>query len=192
MPDLRRLISGSASPGRLALVMGPPAGLMLGALAWFMFAGSPRAIAALQGDADRLSALRLEAPQTAAIDGPLAEATGRPLFALTTGPGAVADVLVKLDGVARSSQVVAALLEINGGAAAWIDQGKSRDSVTVEEVLPSKVVLLTPLGRKEVGLGEAPAPAGAPAGQPTPKGPDGPSTLGFRLPPPPASAPGAP
>ena len=52
-----------------------------------------------------------------------------PLFALTTGPGAIPDVVVRLDGLSRSSTRSAALLSINGGPAEWLVKPKDVDDL---------------------------------------------------------------
>jgi len=134
----------------------------------------------LGGAEARLAAVRLVTPTPQVLDGLLAEAVSRPIFALTTGPGAVADVTVRLDGLARSSRGGAALLSINGGPAQWLQQGASRDGVTLRDVQSSKVVLATALGGKEVALADQAAPAPDAAARPPP---------GYRMPPAPASAP---
>ena len=176
--------------GRLILAAALPAGAVLGALLWMLFGAPSRALADLQADADRLAAAGLGAPRQVSLDRPVAQSAAQPLFALTTGPGAVADVTVTLEGLARSPRAASALIAINGGVSAWLDLGKTRDGVTLMEVLPSRVVLLTPLGRKEVALGETPPASGA-AGPPAQSSEAAPAG-GFRMPPAPADAPGAP
>ena len=178
MFDLRRL-----TPDRMLLLAAIPAGLLLGAALWILFGGSSSAEDRIGGFEARLSAVRLSKPVRTPPDGALAEASARPLFALTTGPGAVTEEAVRLDGLARSSRGAAALLSINGGPAQWLERGGSRDGVTLSQVLDSKVVIDTALGSKDVMLTDRPAPepstGAAPAGPPA----------GYRMPPPPASAP---
>ncbi len=183
MPDLR--LTGV----RKAALGAAGAGLILGAVAWVLFGGGSRAEEQLEGQQIRLQAAPLTAPRTSQAPQLIALATDHPLFALTTGPGAVAEVLVRLDGVARSSQRQAALIALNGGEAQWLERGASRGGVTLEEVQSSRVVVETALGRREIALGEQP---------PAPQGPSvqmltGPAIpAGVRLPPPPASAPARP
>jgi hypothetical protein len=65
--------------------------------------------------------------------------------------------------------------------------GESREGVIVQDVTASSVTIDTPRGVREVRLGEGAAPAppmGAEASEAPPPG--------FRMPPEPASAPGAP
>ena len=174
------------APGRLmrspwAALVGLPAGALLGALFWMAFGGASSADDRLQQDQVRLSAIRLLVPQSPADD-LTADAGSHPLFALTTGPGAIADVAVSLLGVARTPKGAAALLAIGGGQADWLDLGKSRGGVTLSEVSASGVVLETALGRKEVELGP-PTPSSMAASNIPP---------GVRLPPPPANAPTPP
>jgi hypothetical protein len=170
---------------RFTLAAAPAAGVALGALAWLLFGGAPKAMAELGSDGERLAAASagLKSGAASSDDALFAEAASRPPFALTTGPGAMADVVVTLEGLARSSHGASALLSINGAPSTWIDVGRAQGGVTLEEVQPTRVVLLTPLGRKEVALGEAPA-SGAP--------PSDPSGAGPRAPTPPASAPATP
>ena len=98
---------------------------------------------------------------------PVAQAVAQPLFALTSGPGAVSDVLVRLEGVARTGRRTAALLSINGAPAAWLELGETRDGVTLQDVQGTKVVLDTATGFKDVGLYDGPS-GGQDAASPTP------------------------
>ena len=167
----------------LAAVIGG-AGLGLGGLLWLL-AGSSPAQARLEADQSRLQALRPRSDPSTSADASAADVLAHPLFSLTTGPGAVADVDVRLEGLARSPRRSAALLAIGSAPAQWLALGETRAGVTLEEVDASKAVVTTALGRKEVVLG-------ANGARPTPAGPQ-PETeapAGFRLPPPPANAPG--
>lgn len=169
-------------PGRLirsrrAALLGLPVGVLLGALLWMGLGGASSADDRLQQDAVRLWAIPLRATRSPAAD-LTTDVAAHPLFALTTGPGAVADVTVSLLGIARTPKRAAALLAIGSEQADWLEIGKSRGGVTLAQVSPSGVVLETALGRKEVELGAAPAPSDVPPG--------------VRLPPPPASAPARP
>ncbi len=174
---------------RKAALCAASAGLILGAGGWVLFGGGSRAEEQLQREQIRLQATQLTAPRISPVPDLIALATDRPLFALTTGPGAVAEVLVRLDGVARSPQRAAALIALNGGEAQWLERGASRGGVTLEEVQSSRVVVETALGRREIALGEQP---------PVPQGPSvqmlagSAVPAGVRLPPPPASAPARP
>jgi hypothetical protein len=119
------------------------------------------------------------------------DAAGRaivaPIFALTTGHGAVSDVSVRLDGLAISRKSQSALIAVNGQPAQWLALGATRDGVTLMEVHPTKVVLDTAIGFKAVALGQqsTPAPPPNPVTAPANAVPPG-----VHLPPP-ASAPAA-
>ncbi len=189
MFDLRRLIrfpenGAPVTPGRLALLAAAPAGLALGALVWVVVGGSSAAEARIGGLEARLGGTVLAAPGPPSSEGWVAQAGSHPLFALTTGPGAVAEAVVKLEGLARTARESSALLSINGAAAQWLQRGASKDGVTLMEVGSSNAVLMTALGRREVVLGTGPAAnsSGEPPAQP-------PTSGGFHMPPPPASAP---
>jgi hypothetical protein len=168
-----------------------PSGLVVGSFTWLVLAhGAPDAsrIAELQS-----RAIALAAPLRENVDEPAgALAIASPLFTLTTGPGAVAETDISLTGLERTPAHTAALVSINGKPPAWLEVGETRDDVTLTEVQPDKIVVDTPTGLKEIALGQrpqtaagagqmAPNPASPPPGQSPPSG--------FRLPPPPASAP---
>lgn len=108
-----------------------------------------------------------------------------PLFPVLTGPGAAPEVAVRLDGVARTPQRVAALVGINGAPSAWLILGETRDGVTLEDVSASGVTVGTPRGLRTIVLGSgspASPDSSAPAEAPMP---------GARGPLEPASAPSA-
>lgn len=163
----------------------PPAGLALGLALWLVFgrASTADAVEALQA---RLNALPLNTAGAAAGVGSIGEAIAKPLFALTTGPGAVAEIPVRLQGIARSPYRRAALLAIAGQPAAWVEEGTSVNGVILQEVSGAKVVIDTPLGLREVKLGEAIGPESSPAGAASEPQEIPP---GYRSPPQPASAP---
>jgi hypothetical protein len=117
-----------------------------------------------------------------------------PVFALTTGPGAVTDVKVRLEGLSITPHRQAALLSINDGPPVWLELGASQGGVTLISVQPTKATVDTIVGFKDVGLWD-PTPSGAgeanggtPSAGETPANADAPPP-GTRLPPPPASAP---
>jgi hypothetical protein len=171
------------------LILGAaPAGLAFTALAWLVFRGGGMVVGPLDGLQARLAADRpAPARTTIAPVEAAARAIASPLFALTTGPGAVSDVSVRLDGLAISPRGQSALLSIGGKPADWLALGASRDGVTLMEVHASKVILDTAIGFKEVTLGQSsapPIPGGIVASASNAIPP------GTHLPPPPASAPG--
>lgn len=173
---------------RARLILGAiPAGFLIGTAAWLLAGGRSNASA-------QISTLTMSAAapagRTRALDpapaNDLAQAINAPLFALTTGPGAVSDVAVRLEGLARSPGRAAALIAIDGQASAWLALGQSRDGVTLQEVSSGKILVDTPTGPKEIALGSTGAVSAA-AGVAPPTAID--PARGFRMPPQPASAP---
>jgi len=181
---------------RLALISGSvPAGLAAGLLAWLAAGGESGSAEALPPIAAQLGDLRVPAgsgqrPRSALI----AELAERPLFALTTGPGAIREPVVRLVGVALTRERSVALLVIDGKPAQWMRLGETRDGVTVQDVQSARVVVETLVGSRDLALGEqsgeatASTAAASAAVEPTviDKIPSG-----FRSPPPPADAPKA-
>jgi hypothetical protein len=168
---------------------GAAGGLVMGSLLWIALGSGAAAAARLDDLQARLDGLRAPSRSAWASVDP-ANLASSPLFAMTTGPGAVAEPSVALQGVARTPGGSSALISIDGKPADWLAEGATRDGVTVQEVRSSSVLVDTVTGLKEVALGQKIGPAspstvgGAPtaaAGAPT----------GYRLPPPPASAPQA-
>jgi len=175
-----------------------PAGLAAGALGWFAAGGASATITKLEPV--RTAVVAIQRPRSMAFNAPPAEITelaGMPLLLLTTGPGAVPDPAVRLDGVARSKGRQAALLSIDDKPAEWMSIGESRDNVGLQQVLGGRVIVDTPFGTKEVALGQRVGPV------PFSPGANGPALSdarpapvmadkippGFRPPMPPASAP---
>ena len=157
------------------------AGVLAGAVAWLLFGTGSAELRRLESDQTQLRSLHLSTRPAQAIDSLIATAIGRPLFALTTGPGAQSEPTISITGVARTPFRRAALVSVNGGPPAWLAAGQSSGPVSVVDVQPPKVVVETPFGRKEVYLGEGAAvapPTTAPAG--------------VRMPPAPADAPTPP
>jgi hypothetical protein len=163
------------------LLTAAPAGWAIGSVIWLLYAHPAGATQAPLLSA-RLSGVNVrEAARFDRPDAVLAQAITTPLFALTSGPGAVAEVALRLDGLVHSPARVAALLSINGAPSDWLDLGASRDGVTLEDVTSNKVVVDTATGLREIILGQTPATADGAA-----------APSGLRSPPPPASAPGMP
>lgn len=172
-----------------------PSGLLLGVVAWQLVISADHAgsLAALEEGAAALSR-----PMTLAVAP--ARLAGPPLFALTTGTGSVRDVQVALSGISRMPGRSAALLAIDGKPGVWVGVGEVQDGVIVREVTPASVTLDTPLATLTLRLGErsggAPAAPAAvtgpsPAAGPPPAAVADTPPPGYRLPPAPASAPGA-
>jgi len=170
------------------MLAAPLAGLVVGAVVWLAFAHGAAAFARV--DALHTRALAIEPPAGPPPSSSGTFAADNPIFALTTGPKAVAEAVVVLTGVQRTPVHSAALLSINGKAPEWIELGQTKDDVTLSDVQADKAVVDTPTGLKEVRLGDR--PSGAPtATAPVPVAPSATGAPpGFHMPPPPASAPG--
>ncbi len=164
------------------------AGLALGALAW-LAAGRQDGLTPLQ---DQLAALGTT--RGAELDSNAPLLSGPPLFALSTGPSAVQDPAVAVLGLSRMPGRSAALLSIGGQPAAWLAQGEQRDGVILREVASGRARLDLPLGVRDLRIGESAGTtvAGPPVQGPVTSSPalDDAPPPGFRMPPPPANAPG--
>jgi hypothetical protein len=180
---------------RLELIgLAAPLGLATGLAAWLLAGGLSVRANTLDDIQARLARLRppAAAPSRAgeASAAPLLSA---PLFALTTGPGAVREPSIRLDGVALTRRRLAALLSIDSRPAEWLVVGETREGVTLQAVSASEATVETLLGPKSLNLGDQSA-ASAPA--PSSPGPSASAVVqdqvppGFRSPPEPASAPG--
>ncbi len=106
----------------------------------------------------RIQALPIQAmavpPPTGAA---AARLSAQPLFAMTTGKGAVTDPAIRLSGIEIVGGRKAALLTIDDKPAAWLAEGASADGVTVMAVETGQVTLDTATGFKALRLGEATA-----------------------------------
>jgi hypothetical protein len=168
-----------------------PLGLAVGSTAWLLAARPPGA-ATLASLTERAAAVeaRRDTPPLRRPEGIVAAALATPLFALTSGPGAVADVAVRLEGLVRLPGRVAALLSIGSAPSSWLELGQTRDGVTLQDVSSSKVVVDTAVGLKEIGLGDVSTPSDLGAQPPPDAAAHAPG--GFKMPIPPASAPRRP
>jgi hypothetical protein len=177
------------------VLIGAAAGLAAGVAAWLL-SGGPQAaagqLAPLEAGSKILRAPRIVGAPPRALD--VAGLAAEPIFQLTTGPSAIPAPVLRLDGLARTRARLAALLSIDGKAPEWLGLGESRDGIILLAVQAAKVVVDTAYGPVDVVLGKAPnspAAASLPDEAMTPMArPDAPP--GFRLPPPPASAPRRP
>jgi hypothetical protein len=158
------------------------AGLVAGGALWALSGGQAQG-EALEAVDTRLAAIstqsrgRVDRPSDA-----LGQSLAMPLFAAPTQPAeGQADVTVQLFGLARSPVRTAALLGVGGAPAEWLAIGESRSGVTLRSVSSSGATIATGFGEREIILG-MPQPSGAASGNSGPP-------LGFRSPPPPASAP---
>lgn len=186
---------------RLTLLGGAvPLGLATGLAAWLMASSDSTATEPLDAVQTKIAALR--APKASAGRAGYARAAdliATPIFALTTGAGALREPAIRLDGISISARRTAALVSIDGKPADWLRVGEARDGVTLQTLTSGQATFETELGPKQLALGEqsaasapiatvaavapsATAPASAVVDQMPP---------GFRSPPPPASAPQA-
>lgn len=169
-----------------------PVGLITALFAWLLADGLSVRAATLDTTHQRL--LRLKAPVPTSLAGADAGATallGSPLFALTTGPGAVREPSIRLDGVSVTRRRLAALVSVDGKTAEWLTVGETREGVSLQSISASNATFETALGVKTLNLGEqsaasAPAPGAAASVAAVVQDQVPP---GFRSPPEPASAP---
>lgn len=179
MFSLRTPLIGAGSAG----------GLFLGAVAWLTLGRGGPAAERLEDLQNRLEAIKAPAVVAAAVDP--SNLSSSPVFAMTTGPGAVTEPTLALQGLSKTPSHSAALIAIDGKPADWLAEGASRDGVTVLEVRTRSVMVDTVTGSKEISLGQKSGPANgsaatATSAAPQPAGPP----VGYRMPPPPADAPG--
>ncbi len=154
MLDLRASVVPLAAPAGLALALG----------LWLLIGRDPPAIAAVAGLETRLAAARPVATSRAsAVDALTVRALGSPVFALTTGPAAVADIPVTMTGIALTRTRKAALISVGAKPADWLDLGATRDGVTLMSVTVAGATVDTPTGFKALTLnGGGVGPASAP------------------------------
>jgi hypothetical protein len=164
------------------------AGLALGALAW-LAAGRQDTLALLEAQLTAVSPAR--GSDLGAIAPPL---SGPPLFALSTGPGAVKDPAVSVLGLSRMPGRSAALVSIDGKPAAWLVLGETREGVILRAVESGRALLDLPLGVRTLRIGESVGTPAAGSASTVPFTSNATTSdtppPGFRSPPPPASAPG--
>jgi hypothetical protein len=139
---------------RLTLILGAvPVGLATGLLAWLAAGGASADTDRLAPVAEEIAELRAPRRGGDASMAQLADLTGAPLFALTTGPGAVSEPVIRLDGLVVTRHRVAALMAIDGAPPAWLSVGQSQGGVTLQQVSSTKAVIETALGVREIALG---------------------------------------
>ena len=171
-----------------------PIGLATGLGAWLLAGGASARFDTLDGVQARLMSLKAPIVRRGGGEASSADLLTTPIFALTTGPGAVREPSIRLDGISLSRRRAAALVSIDGKPATWLSAGETADGVTLQEVGASAATFETALGAKMLNLGEqsaasAPdphAPTAAPV--PTQSGATDVPLLGVRGPPEPASA----
>lgn len=183
---------------RLALFGGAvPLGLATGLAAWLVAGGASANFETLDGLETKVRGLR--APRTSihrVSYGGANDLLASPIFAMTTGADALREPSIRLDGVSISSRRTAALVSVDGKFSEWMRVGEARDGVTLQALSASGATFETPLGSKQLALGEqsaASAPLQAAAAPPQGASPIVSDEMppGFRSPPPPASAPPA-
>jgi hypothetical protein len=167
-----------------------PLGLATGLAAWLLAGGASAGFEQLEGAESQL--MRLKPPVAPRGDeAGAADLLTTPLFALTTGPGAIREPSLRVDGLSVSRRRMAALVSIDGKPAAWLTAGETADGVTLQAVTAAGASFETALGAKTVNLGEQTA---ASAPDPHAPGPAPPAVTdqpppGFHGPSEPANAP---
>lgn len=176
---------------RSPLIVGAgPAGLALAAVTWFLLGGGHAMTTDLDGLDAKLAAIKPRAAHVSTASSDLsAHLASTPLFALTTGPGAVAETTVQLQGLAITPVRKAALISIGGKPSDWLELGATRDGVTLMAMQSSKVTVDTATGFKDVALWDG-ASSATPTTNAHISSAPGRIPAGTHLPPPPASAPG--
>lgn len=166
-------------------------GVATGWFAWLIGGGPTTGLDRVQPVADRLNVTQVKSrARDLELTVDTSSLLASPLFPMTTGPGAVREPSVRLDGLAISPGRRAALLSIDGGPAEWFAVGDRRDDVILRSVGRNRVTIETIFGSQDVVIG-----ATLGAAQPTPPSADAAASIvdtmppGFRSPQPPASAP---
>jgi hypothetical protein len=170
-----------------------PAGLALASIVWLVLHGFvfEPSVAALEQTFAAARTSPADQPVSADATLLLGRIAATPIFALTTGPGAVTEPQILLQGLAITPKGKAALLAIDGKPADWYGLGATRDGVTVLQISPTKVTVDTATRFLEVGLFDKPAAPSANGAAPVKPRLDA-VPSGYRSPPPPASAPTQP
>ena len=138
-----------------------PAGLILALGLWLVFGRHPQSLDDIAGLDARLAAARpVVAGRSMALDALAARALATPVFALTTGPGAVADIPVTLSGIALTRTRRAVLVSIGGKPADWLALGATRDGVTLMAVTGAGATVDTPTGFKTLSFSDNTAGGG--------------------------------
>lgn len=167
-----------------------PVGLVLAAAAWTLAGGAGFAQTSIAEAVAAFPAAGARAPRVATTASGVGVAINAPLFTILGGKGAAGDPAIRLEGVVRAPGRIAALLAIDAKPSTWLSLGETRDGVTLVEVLGSKVTVDTAIGMKEIRLGEGAAPSTGAGGSPAAAlAQDAGPPPGYRMPPPPASAP---
>ena len=171
-----------------------PLGLATGLAAWLAAGGASANLRRLDAVGAQILNISIPTSRPPRLRDAGADLLTMPLFALTTGPGALREPSLRLDGISLTRQRAAVLISIDGKPAAWLRSGETVEGVTLQAVTPSNATLETQLGAKTLNLGEQSA-----ASAPDPRAPNPqPATVqasasdqpppGFRAPPEPASA----
>ncbi len=104
--------------------------------------------------------LALPMSRTVPID--VAGLVDKPIFVMTTGPGAYKDKTLQLFGLAISPGRKAALVSVDGASAVWMALGDTAGDIRLADVGTNGASFDTPVGPRTVGLSDTPpAKAGA-------------------------------
>lgn len=180
---------------RQILIIGAGAGVALVCAGSLLLAGRRESAQLLALD-ERVSAIGVRAAKPARAPSLHLLAAAPPLFPFA-GDAGVSEAVIRLEGVARTPERMAALVSINGTSSAWLGLGETREGVTLQAVRADGATFDTALGERAVAFGQAPAAptvgggaasvASAALSAPAPESP----LPELRRPPEPANAPGA-
>lgn len=139
---------------RSPLIWAAPCGVIAAALLWSVAGGPLSRISSLDEVEGRLAASSTGASprQLASGPDPVAQAIRTPIFAAANTP----EPTIRLIGVSRTPRRVAALVSINGAEPEWLERGATKDGLTLQDVLPSKIVVDSVGGTREIGLWDKP------------------------------------
>ena len=188
------LAVGDLSPKQLTALGALCSGVAIGAALWVLLGAAPASANRLEDDRLGLVSAPLLRPAAPDISGLVTNLSSHPIFVLPTAPSDGPQTTIVLEGIARSPRRTAALVSIDGRPDLWLEAGKAVNGVTLTGLDSDKATFEMPSGRKEILLGQTPTPRSTPSAASTaPAKLDliSPSAIppGFRLPPPPASAP---
>jgi len=147
-------VKQASDPIKTALVAGS-AVAVAGALVCLLFDPTK----SLQGRLDALPqghGLSLPVMNTAQVD--VAGLVEKPIFVMTTGPGAYKEKTLQLFGLAISPGRKAVLVSVDGAEPTWMAVGDTVGDIRLANVGTNGASFDTPIGEKMVGLND-PAPA---------------------------------
>jgi len=115
--------------------------------------------------------LALPMAKTAQID--VAGLVDKPIFVMTTGPGAYKDKTLQLFGLAISPGRKAVLVSVDGAPPVWMAVGDTSDDIRLADVGTNGASFDTPVGPRTVGLSDAAPAKPASTAQASPQPPQG-------------------